>query len=176
MALMYRISPYVPVVATPPIAFENLWLMTFFPTAGAIIATDSPFSSSPALAMYRSSTAGSFIRDIPEYVTNAMVVVRYEWAGTVPLTWTNRMASNTHTAANPNFFGATADKEQFTLLPQSITNVTYNLTWPDTAGVPSYKTLQIDTSGIGAPTNTSVNVYITGIKVLYSGNFNGVNW
>lgn len=147
-----------------------------FNTAG--IYSDSPFYTQPAIQMINAggTTHGNYYLSIPDWVTNAVFMLEYEYAGDSPLTWTNRVRSDARVDGVGRLFSVQDSVFTFTLKPVGYTWVSVTNTFPVIgAGTNFVKYINFTDHNL-VPTNTAKGVFVTQVRAIFTGNYTGTNW
>jgi hypothetical protein len=137
------------------------------------VSTPSPFYTRPAVTMWTGSATEGYTIPIPQWVTNLIFRLQYEYTGTNSLTWTNRSAS----MIGWPVIGRVGLSQNciFTLQPTNYIYVMVTNTFPDMQGTNCVKYIAYDLSGLGNP-NTATPINITGIHAWMTGKYDGTNW
>jgi hypothetical protein len=124
--------------------------------------------------MWTGSASEGYTIPIPQWVTNVIFRLQYEYAGTNSLTWTNRSAA---TIGWPVIgrVGLAQYFWIFTLQPTNYIYVMVTNTFPDMQGTNCVKYISYDVLGLGNP-NTATPINITGIHAWMTGKYDGTNW
>jgi len=139
--------------------------------------TPSPYTSQPYLTGYESGKSGSYVHQVPQWVTNSIIRFQFEYQNTnTSLTWTNAIYSAARLPYYGQNLGGSQAQFSFTLATNGYTYAYCTNTFPNTYGTNCTKYISYNKNGLGNPTNTAFGVYITGVHVWWYGNYDGTNW
>ena len=146
------------------------WVVGLNPNLGN---TPSPFFTRPAVTMWTGSASEGYTIPIPQWVTNLILRLQYEYTGADSPTWTNRSA----TEISWPVIGRVGLVQNciFTLQPTNYIYVMVTNTFPDMQGTNCVKYISYDVLGLGNP-NTATPINITGIHAWMTGKYDGTNW
>ena len=155
--------------------YVDIPLMLFNPAPASSGYTPSPFFTQPYFA---ATNFASYI-EVPDWVTNVVTYVKYEWTGNVPLTYTNYVRSATHMPVIGREQGANDCYTVFTIQPTNMcwvlaTNSFYGSSQLGTNTV--YKNIVFKNNVIGTTTNNSGQLSIIQIRQFRTGEYSGNNW
>ena len=155
--------------------YVDIPLMLFNPAPFSAGYTPSPFFTDPYFA---ATNFASYI-EVPDWVTNVVTYVKYEWTGNVPLTYTNYVRGATHMPVIGRDQGANDCYTVFTIQPTNMcwvlaTNSIYGSSQIGTNTV--YKMMYFKNLAIGTATNNSGQLSIIQIRQFRTGEYSGNNW